>query len=114
MDKYPEELPDRYDIEKEMEDLNKRFGVLDDDANNLVQKSNSEKKAFRVFSEKIDESMAVLGQIDEVKKMKYPVGIDVEETERNIESLQVIYSLKSSYSCFLSSFLSSLSSTDKF
>ena len=91
VDKYPQELPDRYDIEKENEDLNKRFRILDEDVVDLVEKSNSEKKAFRAFSDKIDESVAVLDQIEEAKKIKYPVGIDVEETERNIERIQVIY-----------------------
>ena len=90
VEKYPAALSDRYDFEKNNEDINRKFKVLSEDVEDLVKKSNTSKRAVQVHSGKIDESMAVLDQIEEVKKAKRPVGIDIEETERNLEHLQVI------------------------
>ena len=90
---YPDALSDRYEIEKDNGDLNRRFKVLNEDVEDLVKKSNAGRKAYKAYSDKIEESLSILGQIEEAKIIQHPVGIDVEETERNIERIQVVWIL---------------------
>ena len=90
IEKYPDALSNRYEIEKDSDDLKRRFKALNEDVEDLVTKSNAGRKAYRAYSDKIDESLSILGQIEEAKIMKHPVGIDIEETEQNIERIQVI------------------------
>lgn len=89
-DKYPEELTGRYDLEKDNDDLNKRFNELNERIVELVEKSSTAKRAYQEHCNKLDEGRSLLDQTEQVRMLKMPVGIDVEETERNIEHIQVM------------------------
>ena len=90
-EKYPEELTGNYDSEKLNKEINQRFKVLREEVVDIVDKSNIAKKDHQVYSDKLDESKIVFGRVEELKKLKSSVGTDVEETERNIERIQVLF-----------------------
>lgn len=88
-EKFPDELSDKYDLDKENEAINKQYKDLNDEVKDMADKCSSTKKRYQIHVGKLDDGKALLDQVDGVKKIKAPVGIDPEATEKFIENIQV-------------------------
>ena len=86
---FPEMIVDAHDFEKNNEKVNKRYTELKETVEKLVEDATDTKKSYVRYSDDMKHANVVLNQVEEAILYEAPVGMDTEETEKELSRIKV-------------------------
>ncbi len=88
-DKFPDDTKDDDKVQVENDKISKRWSQLNETLENLLENSDDTKKAFYRYEDHISQANITLNQITEALEYTPLVGVNVEESERQLARVEV-------------------------
>lgn len=88
-DKFPDDTENDHEVLSEKDKISKRWNELNSKVQHLVKRSDDAAKSFFRYTDHVNQANTTLSQITETLDYNPSVGVDIEETQRQLSRVKV-------------------------